>query len=126
MFDRFYILKTNKLSNTLIISSNNNIEILSLIVRKLAHFSIYTVVGLSMMGFMCTFNIRNIIKFIISLVIGITYAVSDEVHQYFIPGRNASVIDVCIKLFCCIYITFFRISVLNSAEEKNLFAKMCC
>ena len=64
------------------------------IVRKFAHFSIYTVVGFSIMGFMCTFDIRNIIKFIISLGVGVTYAISDEVHQYFIPGRGPSIIDV--------------------------------
>ena len=66
------------------------------IVRKLAHFGVYTVVGFSIMGFMCTFDIKNIIKFITSLSIGIVYAVSDEIHQYFIPGRNANVLDVCI------------------------------
>lgn len=64
------------------------------IVRKLAHFSIYTVVGFSIMGFMCTFDIRNIFKVIISLGVGVTYAISDEVHQYFIPGRGPSIIDV--------------------------------
>jgi len=72
------------------------IEKLHPIIRKLAHFGVYTVVGFSVMGFMCTFDIRNIFKLLISFGVGITYAISDEVHQYFIPGRNASVIDVCI------------------------------
>ena len=66
------------------------------IVRKLAHFSIYTVVGFSVMGFMCTFDIRNIIKFITSIGIGVTYAISDEIHQSFTPGRSPRVLDVCI------------------------------
>lgn len=64
------------------------------IVRKLAHFAVYTVVGFSIMGFMCTFDMRNIFKLLISFAVGVIYAVSDEVHQYFIPGRNASIIDV--------------------------------
>lgn len=66
------------------------------IVRKLAHFSIYTVVGFSVMGFMCTFDIRNITKFITSICIGVTYAVSDEIHQSFTPGRSPRILDVCI------------------------------
>ena len=66
------------------------------IIRKLAHFGVYTVVGFSVMGFMCTFDMRNIFKLLISFSVGVTYAISDEVHQYFIPGRNASIIDVCI------------------------------
>ena len=66
------------------------------IIRKLAHFGVYTVVGFSVMGFMCTFDMRNIFKVLISFCVGLTYAISDEIHQYFTPGRNASVIDVCI------------------------------
>ena len=42
------------------------IEKLHPIIRKLAHFSIYTFVGFSTMGFMCTFDIRNIFKVLIS------------------------------------------------------------
>lgn len=70
------------------------IEKLHPIVRKLAHFGVYTVVGFSLMGFMCTFDMRNIFKLLISFVVGVIYAISDEAHQYFIPGRNASIIDV--------------------------------
>lgn len=66
------------------------------LIRKLAHFSIYTVVGFSIMGFMCTFNTRNIFKFIISNFIGVIYAISDEIHQSFTPGRSPRVLDVCI------------------------------
>lgn len=70
------------------------IEKLHPIIRKLAHFSVYTVVGFSIMGFMCTFDIRNIFKVIISFCVGVTYAISDEIHQYFIPDRGPSIIDV--------------------------------
>ena len=66
------------------------------IVRKLAHFSIYTLVGFSVMGLMCTFNIKNKFKVFISIVIGVIYAVADEIHQNFTPGRLPSPIDVCI------------------------------
>ena len=72
------------------------IEKLHPIIRKLAHFGVYTVVGFSIMGFMCTFDMRNIFKVIISFSVGVTYAISDEIHQYFIPGRSARIFDVCI------------------------------
>ena len=70
------------------------IEKLHPIIRKLAHFSIYTVVGFSMMGFMCTFDIKNIVKFITSICIGVSYAITDEIHQSLIPGRGPSILDV--------------------------------
>ena len=70
------------------------IEKLHPIIRKLAHWGVYTVVGFSVMGFMCTFDMKNIFKLLISFAVGVTYAVTDEIHQYYIPGRNASIIDV--------------------------------
>ena len=63
------------------------IEKLHPIIRKLAHFSIYTLVGFSVMGFMCTFDIKNRFKLIVSILIGITYAITDEFHQSFIPRK---------------------------------------
>ncbi len=72
------------------------IEKLHPIIRKLAHFSIYTLVGFSVMGFMCTFDIKNRFKLVVSILIGITYAITDEFHQSFTPGRGPSVRDVCI------------------------------
>ena len=90
------------------------------IVRKLAHFSIYTIVGFSIMGFMCTFNIRNIFKFIISNFVGIIYAVSDEIHQSFTPGRSPRVLDVCIDslgVLTGIFILIFLIILLESVVD---------
>ena len=90
------------------------------IIRKLAHFSIYMVVGFSMMGFMCTFDIKNIVKVVISFFIGVAYAISDETHQYFIPGRTASPIDVGIDslgvitgIFILVVIIVFTESIVN-------------
>jgi len=90
------------------------------IVRKLAHFGIYTIVGFSVMGFMCTFDIRNIFKVITSFGIGLTYAITDEIHQYFTPGRCASALDVCIDslgvltgIFILIVLIIFTESIID-------------
>lgn len=72
------------------------VERLHPIIRKLAHFSIYCLVGFSVMGFWCTFDIRNKYKLLWSILIGVVYAASDEFHQSFIPGRGPSIRDVCI------------------------------
>ena len=96
------------------------VERLHPIIRKLAHFGVYTVVGFSIMGFMCTFNIRNIFKVIISFLVGATYAITDEIHQYFIPGRCASIRDICIDsvgvltgIFILIILIIFVESIVN-------------
>lgn len=66
------------------------------IVRKLAHFSLYTIIGFSVMGFFCTFDIKNKYKLLWSGLIGVTYAGLDEFHQSFTPGRGPSIKDVAI------------------------------
>ncbi|MCI8547848.1 MAG: VanZ family protein [Bacilli bacterium] len=67
-----------------------------IIVRKIAHFSIYTLVGLLLMSFVSTYKLKQNIRIIISLCIGILYATSDEIHQLFIPGRSGQITDVII------------------------------
>ncbi len=63
-------------------------------IRKLAHFSLYTIVGILLMSLMSTYNIRINKKSAISFYIGFFYAVTDEIHQIFIPGRTSSIKDI--------------------------------
>ena len=72
------------------------IENTDYIVRKLAHFSIYLVGGVLIYNYINTFDLKTNKKFIISIMIGVLYAASDELHQYFVPYRNARILDVCI------------------------------
>ncbi|MGN1482050.1 VanZ family protein [Porcipelethomonas sp.] len=64
------------------------------IVRKAAHFSVYNVLGI------LTFAAVHIsgLKFplVKAPVICLAYAASDEIHQYFVPGRSCELRDVCI------------------------------
>lgn len=41
-----------------------------------------------------TVKMKKINRAIISLIIGILYAITDELHQFFIPGRGPLVSDV--------------------------------
>lgn len=66
------------------------------IIRKIAHFSIYALVGLLLMGFVSTYNVKTRNKVIICLLVGILYAISDEIHQNFSPGRTPKITDVYI------------------------------
>ena len=56
--------------------------------------SIYTVVGILLMSLMNTYEVSNRYRFLVTIFIGASYAGLDEFHQWFIPGRSASVIDV--------------------------------
>lgn len=64
-------------------------------VRKVAHFLEYFVLGcLLFMGFLRTENFRKTIIF--ALAAGFLYAVSDELHQNYVPGRAMRYYDVII------------------------------
>ena len=43
-----------------------------------------------------TYDIKEFDRFSISLIIGIIYASSDEIHQAFVPGRGPMLTDVLI------------------------------
>ncbi len=68
-------------------------------IRKFAHFSIYTLLGISITGLTCTYEIDNKKRIAISLIAGALYAMSDEIHQTFIPGRSGQITDVLLDTF---------------------------
>lgn len=70
----------------------NNIELLGLIVRKIAHFTEYFILGVLVCNLFKIYN-KNII---IGIILCILYALSDEVHQLFISGRHFAMFDVLI------------------------------
>lgn len=68
-------------------TKNKIVEKTQPIIRKGAHLSIYTLVGIFIMSFISTYKIHLKYKFLISILVGLVYASSDEIHQSFIPGR---------------------------------------
>ena len=63
-------------------------ENLTFLIRKAAHFTEYLLLGLSLRW--------GIEKSLPALSVGILYAVSDEIHQHFVPGRSCEFRDICI------------------------------
>ena len=73
------------------------IESCQFVVRKLAHFSIYAILGINTIGFVSTYkNLKLKTQIIVTVLFGAMYALSDEFHQMFSNGRTASLKDVCI------------------------------
>lgn len=73
----------------------NFLETAEYVIRKLAHFSIYTVLGFCMSS---AVGKRRLVTSgsIVTVVIGFVYACSDELHQYFVSGRSCKFTDVII------------------------------
>lgn len=68
------------------------------IIRKVAHFSIYTILGILLMGLMTKTKVEDNKRIYITLGIGLLYAITDEFHQNFSPGRTPKVTDVYIDM----------------------------
>ena len=96
------------------------------IVRKGAHFAEYTILG----GFLVPAvtewmavdktpvpdSVRSIR--IISWLVGTLYAVTDEVHQYFVPGRSCELRDIGIDS-CGVLAGVLVVSFLMRSKERR-------
>ena len=103
-----------------IFNFENTLKIVGLItyyVRKSAHLILYLIGGICIYNYL--FRIENkYIKrncYIFSIVFGAIYAISDELHQAFVPGRSCMIQDMCIDtvgcfLGVCIMYLFFKIT----------------
>lgn len=73
------------------------VEGLQFVVRKGAHFTAYAILGGLCFAYLRALDKFKLkINFIIALVISALYAASDELHQYFVPGRSCEIRDVMI------------------------------
>ena len=72
------------------------VKVIEPIIRKLAHYSLYMLGGVLIINCINEY-IKEYKKMIIySSFIGILYAISDELHQLFVNGRSAKIVDVLI------------------------------
>jgi len=70
-----------------------DINIFNHIIRKYAHFFVYMVLGILVLN---AFHRSDMYKINWALIVCIIYAISDEIHQAFVPGRGPGIKDVFI------------------------------
>ena len=79
---------------------------------KLLHFSAYAVLGALFLRAFKTTGFKNNIKLvmILSILASSLYGISDELHQYFVPCRNADMVDVLADILgsiCGVYLFIY-------------------
>lgn len=72
-----------------------SVTISNFIVRKSAHFIEYMVLGILFFKYFFTGEKLKTVMFT-AFLWGLGYSISDEIHQIFVPGRTAKVMDVLI------------------------------
>jgi VanZ family protein len=75
---------------------NFNIGRLNHIIRKNAHFFAYLILGLLVLNGLRSSGIIGFKSILFAISICVLYAIFDEVHQLFVPGRGGQVRDVLI------------------------------
>ncbi|MBR5496229.1 MAG: VanZ family protein [Oscillospiraceae bacterium] len=68
------------------------------LVRKIAHFSEYAILGFLIMSAFMTHKISTKQRRRYSVWIGSFYALTDEFHQIFVPGRAMRLYDIAIDV----------------------------
>ncbi len=79
-----------------ITGKNLDIDICTFIIRKIAHFTEYMILGLLVINVIKDYKIIDTKVLIISILLCFIYACSDEIHQLFVAGRSGNVLDVII------------------------------
>lgn len=97
------------------------------VIRKIAHFSIYMILAIFTYMFIEELNIKSKSEkerlrknIIYTCIFCIIYAIFDEIHQIYVPGRTGKVIDVIIDtLGACTGITIILIRNKFNYKKKN-------
>jgi len=101
---------SESMSTTIKVSNVINIGSFYMI-RKSAHFIEFFILEVFILLMISSFKIIDFKCFILSILFCLLYAISDEVHQLFVIGRSASIIDVLIdytgSLFGSIFFMLF-------------------
>ena len=87
LLEQLFHLEIEKLAPSLV-------ETLSFIVRKCAHMSEYALLCILWVLYMKEARFSK--AYMLAYGLTVIYAVSDEMHQLFVPGRSAQLSDVCI------------------------------
>lgn len=88
-------------------------------VRKTAHIFEYFVLGILMLNVLRYYCKPSFKLVILSAMLCILYACTDEIHQLFVPGRTGKIIDVFIDSIGIILGSCFFYLVLKIRLKKN-------
>lgn len=118
--------KVTKIIINVITKDKNNKqteERIEKVVRKGAHYTIYTVGGFLIMNYTYSMEKTKKQKILVSLLFGAFYATTDELHQYFVPGRSARLFDVgldTLGVLTGIYIFLGVMALIDKLSRKHV------
>lgn len=86
----------------------NNIGFLTFIIRKLAHFTLYFIGAIPIYLFLSTYSISTSNRNKYTIIACFIYACTDELHQFFIPFRDAKIFDILVDICGSVLFLFIK------------------
>lgn len=97
-------------------------ELFSRPVRKLAHFTVYFILGLLVLYTLKSYDVKDFVLY--TILICFLYAASDEVHQLFIVGRSGEALDICLDTLASTLSVLLAI-IFKKVEYNGVSNRLC-
>lgn len=105
--------------NTLSESEIAEISItLNNIVRTGAHFTIYAILGFLVAFLLSEYKYYGKKQIVYSVLCSFLYACTDELHQHFVPGRSAQLIDLIVDTVGALFGTIIAIIIVKIIRKN--------
>ena len=123
-------IKTQKeqVKSTSQLSAQNREEKLNLIIRKNAHAFEYFILAVLVSAVLFEFTLKGTKALIYIMFICLFYAVTDEFHQMFVPGRSSLVSDVLIDFLGSLigtfifYVIYYLVHKIKPKQKESLIS----
>lgn len=95
------------------------------LVRTTAHFIEYVVLGFLAANVVRAFNLKQKFIYWLPILFCCLFAVGDEIHQIFVPGRSCQLVDVVIDTLggvvgtVCFLVLMWFIKKISTVRQKN-------
>lgn len=92
----------------------------TLYIRKFAHFFLYAILAIFVFLLLREFITIDYQLILFTILICFIYAITDELHQYFIPGRTSRAFDVLVDTSGATISTMFTYSIHKLIESIKI------
>lgn len=96
------------------------LRVTNVLIRKAAHVTEYGILTIFVSFYIWVRGHRGKVFFLITLLISVGYAVTDEVHQIFVPGRSGRITDVLIDSVGCILGVLLFLLIRHLIKNRSL------
>ncbi|AGY76897.2 MULTISPECIES: VanZ family protein [Clostridium] len=121
-------IQKGQVKSTYVNPTGNREEKLNLIIRKNAHAFEYFILAILVSGVLFEFNVKGAKALIYIMFVCLFYAVTDEFHQAFVPGRSSLVSDVLIDFLGSLigififYTIYYLVHKIKSRQKGSLIS----